>query len=53
MPTGCRFHPRCPYATDHCQQKLPDLTAVKIPPEQNSRLCRCWRQDEISLKGLA
>jgi len=24
-PTGCRFHPRCPYAMDSCKVKEPDL----------------------------
>jgi oligopeptide/dipeptide ABC transporter ATP-binding protein len=22
-PKGCRFHPRCPYATDICRQEAP------------------------------
>ncbi|HIZ35309.1 MAG TPA: ABC transporter ATP-binding protein [Candidatus Ruania gallistercoris] len=25
FPTGCRFHPRCPYARDRCVQDLPEL----------------------------
>ncbi|MBO4717896.1 MAG: ATP-binding cassette domain-containing protein [Spirochaetales bacterium] len=25
-PSGCPFHPRCPYATDKCKEKMPDLT---------------------------
>ena len=25
VPTGCRFHPRCPYAEDVCAQKEPPL----------------------------
>ena len=25
-PTGCPFHPRCPYATDICKQENPPLT---------------------------
>lgn len=25
-PTGCRFHPRCPYATDICRKKEPQIT---------------------------
>jgi len=25
MPTGCRFHPRCPYANGICRQKEPPL----------------------------
>ena len=27
-PTGCRFHPRCPYATDVCQEKQPEFKSV-------------------------
>ena len=22
-PTGCRFHTRCPYATDRCKEEVP------------------------------
>lgn len=25
IPPGCRFHPRCPYATDKCRKKEPPL----------------------------
>jgi oligopeptide/dipeptide ABC transporter ATP-binding protein len=25
MPTGCKFHPRCAFATDLCQQVEPKL----------------------------
>ena len=25
FPTGCRFHPRCPYARDRCVEDLPEL----------------------------
>lgn len=24
-PGGCRFHTRCPYATDQCSQEIPEL----------------------------
>ncbi len=24
-PTGCRFHPRCPYATDICREQVPEF----------------------------
>jgi peptide/nickel transport system ATP-binding protein len=27
-PLGCRFHPRCPYATDVCREKQPDFKPV-------------------------
>lgn len=37
MPTGCRFAPRCPAATDLCRAKLPDL----IEDEAGNQI-RCW-----------
>ena len=27
-PVGCRFHPRCPYATDKCREKEPEMRAI-------------------------
>jgi peptide/nickel transport system ATP-binding protein len=37
MPKGCRFAPRCPFATDLCQDELPTLVKQK----DNSEV-RCW-----------
>ena len=28
-PGGCRFHPRCPYATEICKQKPPELVEIE------------------------
>ena len=28
-PSGCRFHPRCPLARDHCQTKTPEWREIK------------------------
>jgi oligopeptide/dipeptide ABC transporter ATP-binding protein len=28
LPPGCRFHPRCPMATDECDQISPDLIQI-------------------------
>ena len=35
-PSGCRFHPRCPYADDICRQKQPDLVEMA-----RDHLCAC------------
>ncbi len=38
MPEGCKFAPRCKYATDLCRQAEPELKEV---PGGNGRKCRC------------
>ncbi len=39
MPTGCRFAPRCPYATDICFEKAPFLEKMS-----ETRGVRCWHK---------
>jgi peptide/nickel transport system ATP-binding protein len=41
MPKGCRFAPRCKYATAKCHEKEPELVTVG----ENQR-CRCWLKQE-------
>jgi peptide/nickel transport system ATP-binding protein len=36
-PTGCRFHPRCPYAFDRCPREEPPL--LDVP---GGRASACW-----------
>jgi peptide/nickel transport system ATP-binding protein len=36
-PSGCLFHPRCPYALDICAQQMPGHTRVNV----NHRVA-CW-----------
>lgn len=38
IPTGCRFAPRCPYATEKCHQVMPELT-----PVSETQKVRCHR----------
>ena len=35
IPNGCRFAPRCPYATERCRKEMPPL--VKVTETQNVR----------------
>jgi oligopeptide/dipeptide ABC transporter ATP-binding protein len=37
MPTGCRFHPRCPYAMDKCRETEPPVTYLGV-----NRRVSCW-----------
>jgi oligopeptide/dipeptide ABC transporter ATP-binding protein len=37
-PSGCRFHPRCPYAWDKCRAEEPPL----LETEQAGQQARCW-----------
>ncbi|HEY1370503.1 MAG TPA: ABC transporter ATP-binding protein, partial [Gaiellaceae bacterium] len=39
-PTGCRFHPRCPYAFDRCTAEEPPLITVA-----DGRAAACWLQE--------
>ncbi len=43
IPEGCRFAPRCPYATDKCRTEMPELKVI----EGNQKV-RCFRvQEEV------
>ncbi len=45
-PTGCRFHPRCPYATDQCVTEEP-------PMEGHGHQVACWNWEDVpELGGL-
>jgi peptide/nickel transport system ATP-binding protein len=37
MPTGCRFAPRCPFATELCNNSLPELKT-----DEDGNQIRCW-----------
>jgi len=41
MPKGCRFAPRCPTATAHCNEKSPEL----LETNDNGQI-RCWMYTE-------
>ncbi len=59
-PSGCRFHPRCPYAAAECSQAVPALSDLLLVPASAGATApppgrhevRCWRQQSLSLKGI-
>lgn len=47
-PTGCRFHPRCPYAVQECREVQPVLEPVG---PHNSHMAACRLVKNISKRG--
>jgi peptide/nickel transport system ATP-binding protein len=46
-PSGCYFHPRCPYAVDQCRTQPPQLE--ELAP---NHYVSCHRARELSLPGI-
>lgn len=46
-PSGCRFHPRCPYATELCRSTPPPLTRLAAGAS-----VACHHAPDLSLQGL-
>ena len=46
-PSGCHFHPRCPFATEQCAIEKPQLREI-----DTSRLVSCHRAEELALEGV-
>lgn len=42
FPSGCKFHPRCRFATDRCKKEEPSL--IKI---EEGHLVKCWNVDKV------
>jgi oligopeptide/dipeptide ABC transporter ATP-binding protein len=41
FPGGCRFHPRCGYATDKCKKEMPELR-----DHEDNHSAACWHVEE-------
>jgi peptide/nickel transport system ATP-binding protein len=41
-PTGCRFHPRCPFATEVCSTDEPPLADIG-----GGHKVACWHHDQV------
>jgi peptide/nickel transport system ATP-binding protein len=46
VPAGCRFSPRCPFATERCHHEEPVLET------RGNRQVACWHADELIEKDL-
>ncbi len=47
-PSGCYFHPRCPYATEQCRTQVP------VPAEiESGHFVSCHRAEELDLPAKA
>lgn len=46
-PSGCYFHPRCPYAQDICKQQSPVFEEI-----EPGHFVRCHRAKELTLTGV-
>lgn len=42
LPSGCKFHPRCPFATERCLQEEPPLMTVDEGHET-----ACWNWEDV------
>ncbi len=47
LPSGCKFHPRCAFATDKCRQQEPELEQVG---DRHFTACWNWRDVENELE---
>lgn len=47
-PSGCAFHPRCPYAEDRCKEEVPELR--EVAPGQ---FVRCHLAEDLDLVGMS
>jgi len=46
VPEGCRFSPRCPFATEKCHQEIPPLE------QKGTRQVACWHVDSLLESGM-
>jgi peptide/nickel transport system ATP-binding protein len=48
LPTGCRFHPRCPHAMDVCRRQAPPSVAVAA-----GHIAACWLHVDAAERGAS
>ncbi|MEU8249674.1 oligopeptide/dipeptide ABC transporter ATP-binding protein [Nonomuraea sp. NPDC048916] len=47
-PSGCAFHPRCPYSSSRCEAEIPALVELGGPGGPGGRWSACLRDAEIA-----
>jgi oligopeptide/dipeptide ABC transporter ATP-binding protein len=50
VPSGCGFHPRCPFAMEICIHEQPDLVPIPTGPDHVSA---CWLPPDMTGVGIA
>ncbi len=50
-PTGCAFHPRCPYVKDICRSREPELKEA-LGTDGSEHISACHFQAELQLAGV-
>lgn len=51
LPTGCKFHPRCPFADQKCREDDPPLETVETTGQAEHKVA-CWHwQDARAVLG--
>jgi oligopeptide/dipeptide ABC transporter ATP-binding protein len=53
LPSGCRFHPRCPIAQDVCRETEPDLETSKADPRHAAACHFAWTDTAAIAPGRA
>ncbi|MBO0993213.1 ABC transporter ATP-binding protein [Bacillus sp. SD088] len=48
-PSGCEFHPRCPYATEKCMTEVPEIKAIG---KGRRHFVACHYAENLQLKGV-
>jgi peptide/nickel transport system ATP-binding protein len=52
LPSGCAFHPRCPYVQDRCREEAPVLANI-TGPDKPTHQTACHFAEELELVGIA
>jgi peptide/nickel transport system ATP-binding protein/oligopeptide transport system ATP-binding protein len=47
LPSGCKFHPRCKFATDICKREEPKLEKI-----EDNHVVRCWMYNKSRAKDF-